>query len=248
MDEQKAPFLSHLTELRICLVRSIIGLFVSMIVCYAFADYIMMVLKKPMMEIMPKSASFVVLSPQEYFFTELKAALFFGVIVACPWIFLQLWRFVSPGLYAAEQRMVVWFVIAASGCFILGICFAYFLVFPPTFKFFIETLPEGVNGAYSISMLYGFAITVLLAFGVAFQTPIAVFLLIVFDLVSIDVFAKYRRIIFVACFIIGALLTPPDPITQIMLALPMYGLFEIGLLVARTVLKKRIAFEQNRNA
>lgn len=245
MDEQKTPLMTHLTELRICLVRAIIGLFVSMVVCYFFADYIMLFLKKPMMEIMPKNASFVVLSPQEYFFTELKASLFFGVVVACPWIFLQVWRFISPGLYLTERRMLIWFVIAASTCFVVGILFAYFLVFPPTFKFFVETLPEGVNGAYSISMLYGFAITVLLAFGVAFQTPLAVFLLVIFDLVSIDAFAKYRRFIFVACFIIGALLTPPDPITQIMLALPMYALFELGLLVSRSVLKKRASQEKS---
>lgn len=238
MDEKELPLMAHLSELRVCLVKSIIGLFVGMVVCYCFADQIMLLLKKPMMELLPSNASFVVLSPQEYFFCELKASLFFGVILACPWVFWQIWTFVAPGLYHNEKRMLMWFVIAASTCFIIGVLFAYFLVFPPTFKFFIDTLPPGINGAYSISMLYGFAITVLLAFGVVFQTPIAVFLLVVFDLVSLETFAKYRRVMLVASFIIGAILTPPDPITQVMLAIPTYLLFEAGLFFSRLVLKK----------
>jgi len=239
MDKREVPLMTHLSELRTCLIRAIIGLVVAMILCYFFADWIMAFIKKPMMEIMPKNASFVVLSPQEYFFTELKASLFFGVLVASPWLFYQLWIFIAPGLYQNEKRMLFWFVVAASLCFVLGVVFAYFLVFPPTFKFFIETLPPGINGAYSISMLYGFAITVLLAFGVVFQTPVAIFLLVVFDLVSLGTFAKYRRVAFVAAFVIGAILTPPDPITQIMLALPAYALFELGLFFARMVLNQR---------
>lgn len=243
MDERETPLLTHLAELRICLVRAILGLSVSMMVCYAFAGRIMTWLRKPMMDIMPANASFVVLSPYEYFFTELKAALFFGLIVASPWIFFQIWRFVSPGLYRNEKRMLFWFVVAASACFVMGVTFAYYLVFPPTFRFFIDTLPQGINGAYSISMLYGFAITVLLAFGIVFQTPIAVFLLVMFDLVSYETFAKYRRLIFVLAFVIGAILTPPDPITQVMLAIPTYLLFEAGLFFARSVKKKRVLAE-----
>ncbi len=244
MDKKELPLLAHLAELRTCLIRAVLGLFFGMIICYMFADHIMAILKKPMLELMPKDAAFVVLSPQEYFFTELKAAMFFGVIVASPWLFYQIWIFVAPGLYQNEKRMLVWFVIAASLCFALGILFAYFLVFPPTFKFFIDTLPPGVHGAYSISMLYGFAITVLLAFGVVFQTPVAIFLLVVFDLVSLETFTKYRRLAFVAAFVIGAILTPPDPITQIMLALPAYALFELGLFFARMTLKNRLKTEE----
>lgn len=238
MDESEKPLLTHLGELRTSLLRAIVGLMVGMIVCYCFADTIMAVLRKPMLDIMPAGASFVVLSPQEYFFTELKASLFCGAIVACPWMFYQLWIFVAPGLYQAERRMLFWFVVAASACFVIGVMFAYFLVFPPTFQFFLDTLPPGVNGAYSISMLYGFAITVLLAFGLVFQTPIAIFLLIRFELVDIDTFSNARRYIFVACFIIGALLTPPDPITQVMLAIPMYILFEAGLFFSKVAINR----------
>ena len=239
MDEKEQPLLTHLAELRTSVVRAIIGLFIAMVIPYFFVDHIMFWLKKPMMDIMPDHSSFVVLSPQEYFFTELKAALFFGFIIAMPWVFIQLWHFISPGLYKHERRMLVLFVCAASFCFLLGTLFAYFLVFPPTFKFFLETLPAGVTGSYSISMLYGFAITLLLAFGVVFQTPIAVFLLVYFDLVPLETFTSYRRVVFVGAFIVGAILTPPDPITQIMLAIPTYLLFELGLLCARLATKKR---------
>lgn len=239
MDEKEAPLLTHLGELRTCLVKAIIGLMMGMTVCYIFSEHLMEFLRKPMMDIMPHGSSFVVLSPQEYFFTELKAALFFGVILASPWVFFQLWSFVAPGLYKNEQTMVFWFVITASICFLAGVLFAYFLVFPPAFKFFLETLPKGIVGAYSIDMLYGFAITVLLAFGIVFQTPVAVFLLVAFEMIAIETLTQYRRIIFVMSFVVGAILTPPDPITQVMLALPTYGLFELGLLLARIALKKK---------
>lgn len=239
MDEREAPLLVHLGELRNCLVKAIVGLSLGMMVCYFFSEYLMEFLRKPMMDIMPKGSSFVVLAPQEYFFTELKASLFFGVILASPWVFFQIWAFVAPGLYKNEQSMVFWFVVAASLCFIAGVLFAYFLVFPPAFKFFLETLPKGIVGAYSIDMLYGFAITVLLAFGIVFQTPVAVFLLVAFELIALETLTQYRRLIFVLAFVIGAILTPPDPITQVMLALPTYGLFELGLLFARLMLKKK---------
>lgn len=237
MDEREKPLLSHLAELRVCIVRSLLGLFCGMIFAYMFVGHIMTALRKPMLAIMPSDASLVVLSPQEYFFTELKAALFVGLLLACPWIFWQLWRFVAPGLYKHEQRTLGFFVITASLCFIAGCAFAYFLVFPPAFSYFVNLLPPGVKGSYSIDMLYGFSLTLMLAFGLIFQTPIAVFLLILFDLVAIETFKKYRRHALVAAFIVGALLTPPDPITQVMLAVPAYGLFELGLFFA-SLMKK----------
>ena len=241
MDEREQPFMSHLSELRTCLTKALVGVLVSMITCYIFIEHIMLILRKPMMKIMPDSAVFVVLSPQEYFFTELKAALFFGIILSCPWIFWQLWRFVAPGLYLSEKRLFLFFVVSASFCFALGVSFAYFLVFPPAFEYFLSMLPPGVQGSYSIGMLYGFSITLLLAFGVIFQTPIAVFLLVVFDLVPLEAFTRHRRLIFVLSFVVGALLTPPDPITQIMLALPAYGLFELGLLMAKIIKRARLS-------
>lgn len=238
MDEREMPILSHLSELRTCIIKSLYGLLASMLLAFFLVEKILFYLRKPMLDILPENSGFVVLSPQEYFFTELKAALFFGVIISAPWLFVQLWRFVAPGLYKHEQKMLFFFVISASFCFLLGIAFAYFLVFPPTFEFFLNSLPEGINGSYSVGMLYGFAITIMLAFGVVFQTPVAVFLLVFFGLVSLETIRGLRRYILVGVFVLGALLTPPDPITQIMLALPTYLLFELGLLLAKLTLNK----------
>lgn len=239
MDERKAPLLEHLEDLRKMVVRAFIGLFCCMIFAYCFADYIMYALKLPMVNFLSGNASFVVLAPQEYFFTELKASLLVGALIAAPWIFWQIWTFVAPGLYKNEKRYLFYFVLSSSFCFLGGMVFAYFLVFPPTFQFFIETLPAGVQGSYSIGMLYGFVITILLAFGIVFQTPIAIFLLLMFELVSLQTIRNSRRYVFVGCFIVGAILTPPDPITQIMLALPAYGLFELGIFMASITMKKR---------
>jgi sec-independent protein translocase protein TatC len=238
MDETKIPITAHLGDLRTVIVRSFIGLAAAMAICYAGADYIMYALKLPMVPFLSDHSSFVVLSPGEYFFTELKASLLAGAVLASPWVFLQIWSFVAPGLYGREKRFVILFILSATACFIGGIIFAYFLVFPPTFQFFIQTLPQGVVGSYSIGLLYGFAITVLLAFGVVFQTPIVIFLLVMFGLVSTETLKKSRRYVFVGCFIVGAILTPPDPITQIMLALPAYALFELGLMIASITERK----------
>jgi sec-independent protein translocase protein TatC len=240
MDEKKASLISHLSDLQACFIKAIYGIVIGMIICYFFSDHIMLLLKKPMLRVMPSFASFVVLAPQEYFFTQLKAALFFGMILSSPWVFFQIWHFLAPGLYQQEKRMLIGFTLAASACFVMGVLFAYFLVFPPTFKFFVESLPTGVIGTYSVSMLYGFAITVLLAFGLIFQTPIAVFLLVIFDLVALETFSKHRRLVFTACFIIAAVLTPPDPITQVMLAIPAYLLFELGLFFSGLVKIKKL--------
>lgn len=237
METQKQHLSVHLQQLRSCLVRSLLAVFICMCICYFFSGKIMEALKKPMLDVMPENSNFVVLSPHEYFFVELKAAIFFGFILAAPFIFGQIWLFVAPGLYKNERKLLFSFVFSASACFILGLLFAYFLVFPPTFQFFIETLPDGVIGTYSVSMLYGFAITILLAFGIVFQTPVAVFLLIMLNMVSIETFAKARPYIFVGSFIVGAILTPPDPITQVMLAIPTYCLFELGLFLGKAFKK-----------
>ncbi len=240
MNEEKQSISSHLADLRKCFIRCLVIGLLAACICYGFSNILMEILKKPILDIMPKNSNLVVLAPYEYFFVELKASLFFGLLLALPMMFSQIWLFVSPGLYKNEKKFLLYFVIAATLCFIIGVCFAYFLVFPPTFQFFIDTLPPDIVGTYSVSMLYGFCITILLGFGVIFQTPLAVFLLIIFNIVNIETFSSLRRYIFVASFIIGAILTPPDPISQVMLAIPMYCLFEVGLFLAKICVRKKI--------
>jgi sec-independent protein translocase protein TatC len=237
MDEKTMPLWEHLGEFRMRLIKAALGLLVGMGLSLLFSEQIMAWLREPLLKVLPSGSSLVVLAPQEYFMTELKAALFCGLILACPWIVYQLWCFLAPGLYEHEKSMLFWCVLGASFCFLLGIFFAYYLVLPPAFQFFIDTLPPHVTGAYSIGMLYGFAMTILLGFAMVFQTPLIVFLLVMFNIVSLASLTRHRRIVFVACFVVGAILTPPDPLTQVMLALPMYALYELSLWL--TALAKR---------
>ncbi len=240
MHEERMPLFKHLEDLRVAVIRSLVGVIACASICYAFSDRILYWLRRPMLAYMPEGFSFVVLSPYEYFFTELKAGVFLGVVASCPWIFWQIWRFVSPGLYESEKKSVLFVVVSSSIFFVMGVLFAYFFIFPVAFEFFISTVPEGVKGSYSIAMLYGFAMAMMMAFGVVFQTPVLVFMLITLNIISIETIKQYRRIVFVMSFVIGAILTPPDPLTQIMLAIPTYLLFEAGLLVSSIAVRKKL--------
>ena len=238
MDETKIPIQEHLRDLRKCLIRSLIALVVVSCCCYAFSPFFMEVLKRPILQALPIETKLVVLAPYEYFFLELKSSLFFALLLCSPFLFSQIWLFIAPGLYHNEKKFLSYFVILATLFFILGLIFAYYLVFPIIFQFFIETLPSDIVPTYSINIVYGFCITILLSFGLVFQTPLLVILLVLFELINIQSIAASRKYVFVASFIVGAILTPPDPLSQIMLAVPMYCLFELGLFFANFIIKK----------
>lgn len=237
MNENTMPILDHVTELRSHAIKALLGLFLGMIISLFLGEEIMSWLRKPLLLTLPPDSSLVVLAPQEYFLTKLKASLFIGLIISCPWIVYQIWCFLSPGLYENEKKILFFSLTGAGICFLLGIFFAYYLVLPPAFQFFIDTLPPHITGAYSIGMLYGFALTILLGFAAVFQTPLIVFLLVIFNVISLSTLTSYRRFILVFCFIVGAILTPPDPLTQIMLALPMYALYELSLWLTSLFIK-----------
>lgn len=238
MNEEKIPLIMHLSDLKRCIIKSILGLVICMGICYGFAIRIMEILQKPIIDKMPQNSKLVVLSPQEYFFCELKLALFFGFILSLPYMLSQVWQFISPGLYKNEKKFLYLFIVFASIFFVLGILFSYFLILPIVFEYFISSMPKSIMGYYSVDMVYGFATSIMMAFGLAFETPLAIFLLIYFGFISIETFKSYRRHMFVASFVLGALLTPPDPLSQVMLAIPVYLLFELGLLVSGFSVKK----------
>lgn len=240
MDSRELSLIEHLRELRKCIVGMVAGIVISAIGCYVFAEQILAFLRKPMAEVLGEHSRFVVLAPQEYFFTELKAAAVVGLFVASPWILWQLWQFVAPGLYKGEKKFAATFVVAGAAFFICGGLFSYLVIFPPMFSFFIGTLPPGIEGAYSVGMLFGFASTMLLVFGVVFEAPLIVFMLVWAEIVEIDSLVNFRRYMVVLAFIIGAILTPPDPLTQVMLAVPLICLYEVGLLAARLMLRKKV--------
>lgn len=239
MDEREYPIMEHLKQLRTYLWRAIIGVVVCAIVCLLFSNELLWILRKPMEQALQGHGKFVVLAPLEYFMTQMKIGMVAGIFLASPWVLWQLWRFVSPGLHKKEKQYATIFVGVGAFFFILGAVFAYFLMFPMMFQILIGTLPEGIEGNFSIGMLYGFAMNLLLAFGVAFETPVIVCLLAITGIVDLETFTKARRYVIVIAFIVGAVMTTPDPITQIMLAIPLIFLYELGMLAAKMILRSR---------
>lgn len=249
MDNSKYGFLHHLADLRVSIFRALCGVFVGMMVAFVFADQLLTWMRRPMEEILGDKAKFVVLMPQEYFFAQMKVAFVFGIFIMSPWVFYQIWRFVAPGLYAHEKKYTAIFVFFAAFFFVGGALFGYHFVFPPMFHFFIGSIPSGVEGAFSIGMCLNFAVYMLLAFGVVFEMPIIVFLLALFEITRIEELQSGRRYVVVFSFVLGAILTPsPDPISQIMMAVPMILLFELGLLAARIIIPKPATAELNARA
>lgn len=242
MDENRLGFLDHLSDLRTSLWRSMVGVFSGMFAMYFFADFLLAWLRRPMEVILGDKAQFVVLMPQEYFFAQMKVAAVFGLFAASPWIFYQIWLFVAPGLYKHEKKYMLLFVGSAAFFFVAGGLFGYHFVFPPMFHFFIGSIPADVSGAYSIGMCLNFAVYMLLAFGVVFEMPIIVFLVIYLDLVRLEEARGARRYMIVVSFVVGAVLTPsPDPISQCMMAIPMIILYELGLLASRILMPSKSA-------
>ncbi|MEI6805104.1 MAG: twin-arginine translocase subunit TatC [Myxococcaceae bacterium] len=226
--------MTHLSDLRKVIVRALLGIGVGLIVCVAFSDKLLKWLSEPIQEALGGNAHLVVLAPHEYFFTEMKAALIGGVLLATPWVFYQIWLFVAPGLYKNEKKLAFLFVFSTAFFFVAGVLFAQYCVFPSVFKFFIGTLPNYIQGQYSIGLLFSFSTNLLLAFGLVFETPVLVFLLIYLDLVELKTLQGYRRYVIVLAFVIAAILTPtPDPLTQTLMALPIIVLYELGLFLAR---------------
>lgn len=239
MDEQHYPLLQHFGDLRRALMRSVFGLAIAVGICFYFADAILSWLRQPMASWLGDNSHFIVLVPHEYFFCQMKAALVAGIFLACPWILYQLWLFVAPGLYRKEKRLALAFVVSAAFFFVAGAYFGYRVVFPPMFEFFLGTLPPDIHGSYSLGMLFSFATNLLLAFGLVFETPVVVFLLVSMGVVEVGSLGKARRYVIVLAFVVAAILTPtPDPMTQTMMAVPMVLLYELGIWAARLFLPR----------
>ena len=239
MDDKSYPIVAHLRDMRRRVVASLWGIAVAMCVSLYFAEDILRWLRRPMQAVLGENSRFIVLVPHEYFFTQMKAALVAGIFLSSPWILYQVWLFVAPGLYRREKGLAAGFVTASVFFFVAGAYFGYKAVFPTMFKFFVRTLPPDIQGFYSVGMLFGFATNMLLAFGLVFETPVVVFLLVMMGVVDIESLSKWRRYVIVIAFIVAAIVTPtPDPLTQTMMAVPMVLLYELGLLASKLLIKK----------
>jgi sec-independent protein translocase protein TatC len=231
--EQEQPLVVHLLELRDRLVKVILSVLVVFLALFWFRNELYTLLAQPLLAHLPAGSSMIATEVASPFIAPVKLALWVSVFIAIPVILYHLWAFVAPGLYKNERRLILPLVISSTLLFFAGAAFAYFLVFPLIFKFFTLTAPEGVAVMTDITKYLGFVLNLFFAFGVAFETPVLVVLLVWAGVVTPQALAEKRRYIIVLAFIIAMLLTPPDVASQFLLAIPLCLLFELGLLVAR---------------
>ncbi|MBY6187335.1 twin-arginine translocase subunit TatC [Marinobacter hydrocarbonoclasticus] len=232
MSDQQ-PLISHLMELRSRLMHAIGSVLVVFFSLAYWSKDIYHFLSKPLLEVMPESASMIATDVASPFFAPFKLTLVVSFFIAIPYVLYQLWAFIAPGLYKHERRMIMPLLASSTLLFYAGIAFAYFVVFPVVFGFFTSVAPDGVEVATDINSYLNFVLKLFFAFGLAFEIPIAVLLMCWTGATTVDSLKEKRPYIVVGAFVIGMVLTPPDVISQSMLAIPMLLLFEAGLFFAR---------------
>jgi sec-independent protein translocase protein TatC len=237
--EDKQPFIGHLEELRKRLISSAIAVGIGFAASYAFAERLFGLLVAPLQAVLPEGDHLIFTNLPEMFFTYLKVSLLAGIMLVAPYIFYQLWMFIAPGLYRKEKKYVIPFVVASTLLFVGGSLFGYFVVFPFGFKFFIGFSNEYVKALPSVKQYFSFAIKLLFAFGVVFELPVVIFFLAKMGVVTPQLLRKKRKYAILMTFVLAAILTPPDVVTQCMMAGPLIILYEIGILVAQIAWKSR---------
>jgi sec-independent protein translocase protein TatC len=237
--EQEQPFLSHLLELRDRLLRMVMAVALVTVVLLPFANSIYTFVAQPLMAQMPAGTTMIATEVASPFLAPFKLTLVVAIFVAIPYLLHQLWAFVAPGLYQHERALVVPLVASSVVLFYLGAAFAYFFVFPMIFGFFTATAPQGVAVMTDINHYLDFVLTLFFAFGLAFEVPIAVILLVWAGVIEPDKLKEMRPYVIVGAFVIGMFLTPPDVFSQTLLAVPMWLLFEAGLLASRFIVRRR---------
>ncbi len=228
-------FISHLVELRDRLIRCLIAIVVVFLCLFPWASEIYNLLAQPMLAALPKGGQMIATEVVSPYLVPVKVTMMVAFLAALPYVLFQVWAFVAPGLYAHEKKLVVPLVVASTLLFLCGMAFAYFVVFPTVFGFLTSYAPEGVAVMTDISKYLDFVLTMFLAFGITFEVPIAVILLVRMGAVSIAQLKEARPYVVVGAFVIGAIFTPPDVISQILLAMPLWLLYEAGIWVARFV-------------
>ena len=236
---KEQPFVSHLLELRDRLLRAVAVVAVLFLCLFPFANDIYIWVASPLMRHLPEGTSMIATEVASPFLTPFKLSLVAAIFLAIPYILYQLWAFVAPGLYQHEKRLVMPLVVSSTALFYLGMVFAYYVVFPLVFAFLTGTAPEGVAVATDISKYLDFILTLFFAFGMAFEVPVATIILVWMGITTPEKMAEKRPYIIVGAFLLGMLLTPPDVISQTLLALPMWVLFEAGLIFSKMFVRAR---------
>jgi sec-independent protein translocase protein TatC len=232
-------FISHLMELRDRLLRGLGALAIVLVCLLPWASELYDLLAHPMMRALPEGTKMIATGVITPFLVPVKVALMVAFMIVLPYLLFQAWSFVAPGLYAHEKRLVVPLVVASTLLFLIGIAFCYFFVFGVVFDFVHRIAPKSISVAPDIENYLNFVLTMFLAFGVTFEVPIAVVLLVRMGMVSLQQLRDIRPYFVVGAFVVAAIVTPPDVISQFLLAIPMWILFEVGLIAARFVTKAK---------
>ena len=235
----EGTLVSHLLELRTRLMRAFIAVILVFIPCAFYSNQLFEWLSHPLLLQLPANSVLISTSITAPFTTPLKLAFVAALVVAMPYVLYELWAFVAPGLYRHEKGFAVPLLVSSVILFYVGVAFAYYVVFPLIFGFFVSTTPHGVQLMADISTYMEFVLVLLFSFGIAFEVPVAVVLLVAMGLVPLAKLTQIRGYVLIAVFIIAAILTPPDAISQTVMAIPMYLLYEGGILFARLLVRSR---------
>jgi sec-independent protein translocase protein TatC len=237
--DPEMPFLSHLIELRDRLLRSVLAVLVLFLCLFPFANPLFEFLADPLLRHLPEGGTMLATEVASPFLTPLKLTLVLAIFASIPYLLYHLWAFIAPGLYRHEKNLLVPLMFSSIALFYLGMIFAYYIVFPLVFGFFASVVPEGVEMATDIARYLDFVLKMFFAFGIAFEVPVLTVLIISTGMTSADALASKRPYIIVGTFVIAMLLTPPDMFSQILLAVPMWLLFELGLFMARFIQRQK---------
>jgi len=236
--DQPMPLVAHLIELRDRFRNILIAVFVAFLCLFPFANELYTYVSEPLRELLPEGSSMIATEVASPFLTPFKLSLVLAVFLAMPVILGQVWGFIAPGLYKSEKRVAFPLLASSVVLFYTGVAFAYYVVFPLIFGFFTTVGPGDISVMTDINRYLDFVLKLFFAFGIAFEIPIAAVILILTGVTTAEQLAKNRSYVIVGCFVFGMLLTPPDVISQTLLALPMWLLFEIGLLMGRVLKPK----------
>ncbi len=244
----EGTLISHLLELRDRLLRAVFAVAIIAVPCAIFADEIFEFAARPLMEKLPAGASMIATNVIAPFMTPFKMAIVAALFIAMPFVLYQAWAFVAPGLYRHEKRFAFPLLLSSIVLFYAGVAFAYYVVFPIIFAFFASTGPQGVTMMTDINSYLDFVLMLFFAFGIAFEIPVATVLLVITGLVKVENLSKHRGYVLIGIFIVAAFLTPPDAISQCIMAVPMYLLYEFGIVMSRVMLKAKLKREAEEQA
>jgi sec-independent protein translocase protein TatC len=228
-------FISHLVELRDRLIRAVLAVLVVFLALVYWAPQIYSVFAEPLIATLPAGSSMIATDVTAPFFVPIKVTMMVAFVVALPYVLYQAWAFVAPGLYTHERQLAMPIIVSSFGLFLIGMAFAYFLVFPAVFGFVAGYTPEGVQMATDIDKYLSFALSLFLVFGLSFETPVVQMVLVRMGIISMQKMIDFRPYFIVIAFVIAAIVTPPDVISQLMLAIPLCLLYQFGIFLARYV-------------